>query len=315
MPTSTPDPGRVDSPIAHRELVLPTGQLVGSFEPGSSAWHAARSHGIGGSEIAAVLGLSPFESAFSLWHRKCGLIAPVQETDVMYWGRALEPAICDEYARRRPGQIIVPASTYQGTGRPWQIVNPDRFAILPDGTVEVVEAKTSRDADGWGAEGTGAVPIYYRAQVRWYLDALGLRTARIAVLISGSDYREYVVEHDPADAALMRDRADSFMTSVRNGFRPDIDGHSATYQAVKELPEGLDSVDVEITPQLRDRYWSALDACKAAEEEKRHAAGLILDRIDTGRRAVVGRQKVATRTVRGSHTHSLQPARNRGTAA
>ena len=48
--------------------------VLGWFEPGTSDWHAARANGIGGSEIAAVLGLSPYESRFSLWHRKKGLL-------------------------------------------------------------------------------------------------------------------------------------------------------------------------------------------------------------------------------------------------
>ena len=290
---------------------LVTGELVGHFEPGTPAWHAARATGIGGSEIAAVLGLSPYESRFSLWHRKNGLVAPVEETGVMYWGKALEPVICNEYAKRHPEQHVAPAGTYHGPGRPWQIANPDRLLIAADNTVEVLEAKTSRDAEGWGEEDTDEVPVYYRAQVRWYLDALGLTTARIAVLISGSDYREYTVEADPADAQLMRDRAQAFLTTVTAGTRPAIDGHAATYQAIKEIPEGMDDVDVDITPALRDRYFTALAAAKAAEEEKRCASGLVLDEIGTGRRAVVGPAKVATRTVRDGHTYSLQPARNR----
>lgn len=296
---------------------LPAGELVGWFEPGSDDWHAARIQGIGGSEISAVLGLSPFESAFSLWHRKRGLILPVEESPEMYWGKKHEPTICDEYAKHHPDQHVIPAGTYHGTGRPWQIVNPDRFGInKTTGEITVIEAKTSRDAEGWGEPGTDDVPVYYRAQVRWYLNALALRRAVIAVLISGSEYREYVVEADQADAELMLTRGEAFIRSVRDGIRPAIDGHTATYQAIKELPDGLDDIDVEIDPELRDRYWAALEACKTAEIEKRHAAGLVLDEIGTGKRAVTGRTKVATRSTKpDGTTHALQPARNREIAA
>src|SRR5205823_13949319 len=74
--------------------------FVGDFEPGSPEWHAARARGLGGSEIAAVLGLSPWESKFSLWHRKMGLASPVVETDEMYWGKLHEPTILAEWNRR-----------------------------------------------------------------------------------------------------------------------------------------------------------------------------------------------------------------------
>ncbi|WUH94603.1 YqaJ viral recombinase family protein [Streptomyces sp. NBC_00433] len=295
---------------------LPAGQLVGWFEPGSDDWHAARAQGIGGSEISAVIGLSPFESRFSLWHRKSGLVAPVQESNEMYWGKKLEPAVCDEFQVRNPGWQALVAPTFHGTGRPWQIVNPDRIGVGPNGEIHLIEAKTSRDAEGWGEEGTDEVPVYYRAQCRWYLDGLGLQRCRLIVLISGSDYREYLVEADPAEAHMMRDRAEEFLRSVHAGERPPIDGHAATYQVVKELPDSVDDVDIEIAEALRDRYFTALDACKQAETEKRAAAGLVLDEIGTARRAVVGKQRIATRIPKpDGSTKSLQPARNREIAA
>ena len=81
-----------------------------------------------------------------------------------------------------------------------------------------------------------------------------------------------------------------------------------------ELQGRFNDIDVDIPPALRDRYFAALDAAKAAEEEKRAASGLVLDLIGAGRRAVVGPHRVATRTVRDGKTYSLQPARSRGNA-
>jgi hypothetical protein len=75
-------------------------EFVGYFAPGSPPWHAARARGLGGSEIAPVLGLSPWESRFSLWHRKTGLANPVVENDVMYWGKLLERTVREEFNRR-----------------------------------------------------------------------------------------------------------------------------------------------------------------------------------------------------------------------
>ncbi|MDH6610241.1 putative phage-type endonuclease [Streptomyces sp. SAI-208] len=291
----------------------PAGRLIGTFEPGSDEWHAARANGIGGSEIAAVLGLSPHESRFSLWHRKQGNLGPMQETPEMYWGKKHEPTICAEFTERHPELLVLPSGTYQADDAPWWIANPDRLGFTADGGLEVIEAKTAYDDFEWGDEGTDQIPLHYKAQVRWYCRALGAQCARIAVLFGLSDYREYVVEADDEDAHTMYVAGQEFMDSLASGLIPDIDGHVATFQAIKALPEGMEDVDVDILPELRDRYFAALDAFKAAEEEKRHAAGLVLDQIDTGRRAVVGKQRVATRTVRDGKTYSLQPARNRST--
>ena len=296
-----------------------TGPIVlGWFETGSEQWHAARANGIGGSEIAAVLGLSPYESRFSLWHRKKGLIAPVEENDVMYWGTALEPVICDEFSKRHPEWLLHCAPTYAAAGRPWHIANPDRllFHTGDDGDepAELLEAKTARDDSGWGEEGTGEIPVYYRAQCLHYLDALGLTRCHVAVLISGSDYREYVVDYDPADALFQRQAGAEFMRSLAADERPPIDGHDATYQAIRELPDGLDDVDVEIETALRDRFHAAQDAAWAAEDELTACKGELLDAIGTGRRAVCERERIATRTVRDGKTYQLLPARTRRTA-
>ncbi|NGO72980.1 YqaJ viral recombinase family protein [Streptomyces boncukensis] len=293
--------------------------VLGRFAPGSAEWHTARAHGIGGSEIAAVLGISPHESRFSLWHRKKGLIAPVEETDVMYWGRLHEPAICGEFARRHPEWLVQTAPTFAAAGRPWQIANPDRLLIGPgigpdDGPGALLEAKTARDAEGWGEENTDDIPVHYRAQCLWYLDVFGLDTCRVAVLIAGADYREYLVEYDPDEAHLMRLAAQTFMQSLAADERPAIDGHAATYQAVRALPEGLDDVDVEIPPSLRARFHAAQDAAWGAEDELTACKAALLDAIGTARRATCDGGRVATRTVRAGRTFQLLPARTRRNA-
>ncbi|MDL5205078.1 lambda-exonuclease family protein [Streptomyces sp. ALI-76-A] len=284
--------------------------VLGWFEPGSDQWHAARANGIGGSEIAAVLGLSPYESRFSLWHRKKGLIGPVEESEEMYWGKEHEPAICRRFARDHPELVVTAAPTYSHPDRPWQIANPDRHAG-PD----LFEAKTARDDTGWGKEGTSEIPVHYRAQCLHYMDVTGARNCWVGVLIAGSQYREYVVEYDEAEARLLRDAGARFMDDLARDIRPDIDGHSATYQAIREIPDGLDPVDVEIDTSLRDRFYAAQDSAWAAEDELTACKSELLDAIGTGQRAVCERQRIATRTVREGRTYSLMPARTRRNAA
>ncbi|WP_162603916.1 lambda-exonuclease family protein [Streptomyces sp. CS014] len=290
--------------------------VLGWFEPGTPDWHAARAAGIGGSEIAAVMGISPYESRFSLWHRKQGLIAPVEESEEMFWGKVHEPSICARFAQLHPELAVDTSPTFAAAGRPWQIANPDRLIVPAPGSspAEIVEAKTARDDHGWGKAGTDEIPVHYRAQALWYLDVLQAVRCHVAVLIAGSEYREYVVDYSPHEAQTMREYGAEFMRTIRQHERPDIDGHAATFQTIKALPEGQDDIDIEVTQADRDRYFAALDAAKAADAEKRAAAGVLLDQIGTGRRAVHDRKPVATRTVRDGRTHSLQPARTRSTS-
>lgn len=298
----------------------PNGVPVGWFEAGSAEWHAARRNGVGGSEVAALLGISPFESRFSLWHRKQGLVAPVSENPEMYWGKKLEPAICDEFnVRRQPdGMWAAPAGTYHATGRPWQLANPDRL-VYPDrdatDPIAVFEAKSARNGDSWGEEGSDEVPVWYRCQGIWYCDTLGLPECHLGVLIAGSEYREYLIKWDAAEAQLMRDAAQEFMASIAANQRPPIDGHDATYTVMKLLPDGVEDLDAEVANELRDRYFAALAAHKDAEWELKECRSLLLDVIGNRRRGTCMRDLVATRVVHpDGTTKSLQPARKRPAA-
>jgi putative phage-type endonuclease len=128
-----------------------TAELVGHFEHGLPEWHQARMGGIGGSEIAAVLGLSKWESHFSLWHRKQTLIPDRPDNPDTEWGTRLEPVILQAFADRHPELVVdTRPGTWRNTDRPWQIANPDALAGPADpppgsGRVRttVVEAKNA----------------------------------------------------------------------------------------------------------------------------------------------------------------------------
>lgn len=266
--------------------------FVGDFLPGSPEWHAARARGIGGSEIAAVLGLSPWESRFSLWHRKMGLAAPVAQNDVMYWGNRLEAVIRDEFNLRHADDLppVRTIGTWRHGARPWQIANPD--GRLDD---ELYEGKTAYNSDGWGEPGTDEIPVYYRTQVIWYLDVFGLKRCHLAVLVSGSDYREYVVEYAPDEVEIMLDAARDFLDTLERRERPSIDDHDATYQVVREMHPEIDDVKVDIPGHIAVPYVDAYAAHKAAEAEKKRTAAELADFMGSARRAYFDGEQIAMR--------------------
>lgn len=289
----------------------PSGVLLGTFEPGTPEWEEARGGlCITATEIAAVLGLSPWQSRFSLWHKKAGLPSPPFETKPeMEWGSRLEPAVAQKYADEHPELTLTETGTWRHAEREWQRATPDRIA-----DDRLVEIKTSPWGDGWGPDGDDdGVPIYYRCQAMWQMDTLGYRRTDFAVLISGHDYRRYTVWFDEVDAELMRDMAQTFLHDVEHGNRPPIDDSEATYQTIRRQPEGLEDIDVEIPVETADRYENAQIQAKAAEAELTGARSQLLDLIGSGKRAVVGQRRIAYRTVRNGQTHALMPYRQKDT--
>lgn len=281
-------------------------RLIGSFEPGSPEWHAARANGVGGSEVAAILGLSPWESRFSLWHRKAGIVGGVDETPEMEWGKRLEPVILQKYRDVHPElDFEVINGTFCPLDRPWQIANPDLLAAD-----RVVESKFSMFGDGWGADGTDEIPVHVRTQVLWYCDVLEREVADVVVLIGGCDFREYHVVYDADEARLLRDAAEEFLRQVAAGVRPDIDAHSATYQVIKEMHPEIEDIEVVLPNDVAREYIAAKAVEKRATDAARRAAARVADEMGAAKKATWDGQTIATRQARGEGVPYVVAGRN-----
>jgi putative phage-type endonuclease len=96
-------------------------------------WNERRRTGIGGSEVAAVLGLNPHSRPIDVWARKVGIASDFAGNDATRWGQVLEPLIADEYQRRRGGaahcHLDGPFDVGRHPTRPWQLYSIDRLVL------------------------------------------------------------------------------------------------------------------------------------------------------------------------------------------
>lgn len=307
-------------------IPVPDGLHLGSPAPQSEEWHELRSEGIGASEVAAILGLSPWESAFSLWHAKrAGWRS--EETPEMFWGTRKEPLIRDVFAERH-GAVVAPGVYRHRTHPHWRC-SPDGFRVdlVEDGgddeprrthllAVAGLEVKTAERGDDWGPDGTDEIPIYYRTQVMWCMVVTGLRRWHVAALIGASDYREYLVEYDEADAAILREHVERFWQSLVADVAPDLDGHGSTLRTVRRLHPEIDGTTVALDTDLLAGWASSKATLCAAETEHQAATARLLDAMGTARRATDGDAVRARRqpTGRGSialHSTSTKTAAKR----
>lgn len=283
----------------------PTGVLVPRLEPGTDEWMRHMS----ASKIAAVVGLSPWESKFSLYHRMAGLVPREETSDVMARGHYLEPAIAAWFADQHPDMQVTTTGTFLHRDRTWQAATPDRLGIHPDGAVDVVECKSAGDAAGWGEPGTDEIPIYYRCQVMWQLDTLGLDRCHVAVILPHLTFAEYVIDYDADEARILRDAAEQFLADLHAGQRPDIDDSTATHQVVRELHPDIDGSRADVPDDLAITYLAAVAAEKAAKDEKRAATSQMLDHMGDARDAYWNGTKIAYRMAKNGDTPYLCAAR------
>lgn len=260
---------------------------LGRYESGTPQFEEMRRTRIGGSEIAAVIGLHPYESHLSLWFRKRGWTPPQPDNQLMEWGRRLEPLVFDKFIDQheeyRQRWLYNPGS-YAHPDRDWQLASPDGFA-----GEDIVEVKTVQSELDWGEENTDEIPISYRCQALWNMDVMGAQRCHFPILIRGAFYREYALEMDDAaeaDLAILRDAGEKFIQSLINDQPPSIDGHDATYRAIRERHPEIDQGDVEIPRDLADNYLAAVIQERDIKEHKQRYAGEIMQLMGTARNAI-----------------------------
>lgn len=284
--------------------------LLGDHDPNSPEWHALRAEGIGASEIAAVVGLSPFESPFSLWHRKKGNLPGADPAnELFYWGHALEPLVAEKFAALHPEFAVERFGTYRSVEREWQIANIDRSLHSVADGFSVLEIKTTRFGDGYGSTGGDQIPVHVRCQVMQQMDVFSAPYAWVAVLIGGNEYREYRIDFDEADAAALREAGAAFWTSLETDDEPPIDASFETFQAVRDLHPAIDGSDVEVNPALYGRYAVTKADADAATAAHRQAKSELLAAIGNARRAVIGGIPVLRRQPGRGGSVSLYPVK------
>lgn len=157
-------------------------------------WLEQRRGGIGGSDVAGILGLSKWSTPLDVYLSKIGQAEEKELTPAMYWGNILESVIRDEFQCQTGIELATGLQPiYRARGENgFMLASLD--GLTKDG--QIVECKTARSDADWGEAGSGEIPVYYQTQVQHYMSVLGAQLAYVPVLIGGSDFRIYVVERD-----------------------------------------------------------------------------------------------------------------------
>lgn len=264
-----------------------------------------RRTGLGGTDIARVLGLSRFGGPMDVYLEKIGQAAPLIETEPMRWGKLLEPAIAEEYARKTGRVVRRGADFLRHPVYPEFFANIDRWSLLKGTPKRVLELKASStfSADDFGEEHTDQVPGDYLAQGMWYGFVTGSEVVDLAVLIGGNKHRVYTIPRDEELVADMEERAHAFWDDTQRRIPPAIDGSEASnaylratyrdkgteremddrlvslaYQreaarlSIKDLEAEKADVDNEIRDLMGDNRWSEGEGVKVVYGDRQAPA-------------------------------------------
>lgn len=197
--------------------------IVYAGEPHTPEWHAARQRGIGGSDVAAALGLDRFRSPLEVYLEKTAPTAlPLEDAgEPAAWGNRLEPVVASWAARELGAELHPWPAILAHAEHPWIRASLDRLVDDVVDGLRVLEVKVTRwDAD-WS---TDQLPQRVEAQARWYLLVTGLSEAVVAALIHGTRGELRRVYRDEAIENYLLEHAAAFWQRVEQRNPPELGG-------------------------------------------------------------------------------------------
>ncbi len=190
---------------------------------------------IGGSDMGAILGLSPYKTRLQLYLEKIGEAQDdVLNEGAVFWGNTLEPVIANHFARLNKCSISNSNRVAYHDKFEYMRGELDYHIVEGFGEPGVLEIKTASAwlTSEWSEGDSENVPAHYLAQLQWYMGLFGYSYGVLAVLIGGQDYREYMVEYDVTLFDHMVKAAEEFWRRVE-----DRDPPLATADDVKLLKD------------------------------------------------------------------------------
>ena len=196
-------------------------------------WLECRMHGpdgkipytVGGSDVAAIFGLSPWTTPLELWMIKKGRMKPPVKANSsqLEMGHLLEPIAAYWYAKRSGNTVYEDTGLYQHADHPYALANFDRrFIRTEDNEPGILECKscTYHKADDWADD---AIPIYYELQLRFYLGVADVNIGAFSALWGNNPDNDLAIpsiERDQAKEDLIFERLDEWIWSLEHDKPP-----------------------------------------------------------------------------------------------
>lgn len=205
------------------------------------AWLEARKQGIGGSEAAAVLGISPWVSPLALYLRKLNLMPEQESSERMQWGLDLEDAVAAYYERETGRKLYSPKpyTIFKSQEHPFMQCTIDRLIEqFDDRGPGVVQIKTA--GPGQLAEWQEEVPLYYQIQIQHEMAVMGYKWGSLAVFFG--DFKGFIADVEKNDrfVEILIEKEKAFWQRIQDQNPPPVDD-SESSKAALHFQYGQDS--------------------------------------------------------------------------
>lgn len=266
-------------------------------------WLAKRRTGIGGTHAAAICGLNKFQTPFQAYVDLVEGSDDAEESELLYWGQALEGPILNRLSRDLNMQTIR-GLFCRHPEREWHCGSIDAVLLDPSGNPAAgADAKNTNFfmKDDWGTADAPVVPQGYEGQGRWYMPLIGVTVWWFPVLIGGHQFRKVAAYHDQATFDDMLTIVDDFRRKhLIPRVPPAIDGTDTARDHLRKRFANSTEILRDPTDQEEgfiSRLLYAVQGAKRAERELATATNLVIEAIGPDKGIKYGGKKVSA--VRG----------------
>lgn len=254
-------------------------------------WLEERRKGVGGSDVAAILGLSPWKTPYQVFLEKTSPVILGKQSKEMDWGKRMEPAIRQWYSDETGRSVRLPEGVIFNEKYPHMLASIDGFTD----DKRVVEIKTSRSRKGWGEPATNEIPDYYLLQCQHYLVVTAYEVADVPVSISGDAPCLYEIPADKELQQMIIDACTDFWQRVvENNPPPPVTYEDIIMRYGKSKAAGK----IEASPELVGICHKLIDIqydLKQLEGVEAEAKGKIIEYLgDLGDTLISGDTVLAT---------------------
>lgn len=163
-------------------------------------WLEYRRRGIGGSDAAAILGISPFATARDLYYDKLKIV-PFDDSESNWvakkMGHLLEDLVAEIFHVKTGYRIYQIKKMFYHPVHTFMLADIDYFVELPGGRTAILEIKTTNynaKDHWWSEDGQEIVPLNYEAQGRHYMSVMNIDEVFYCCLY-GNNEDEVIIRH------------------------------------------------------------------------------------------------------------------------
>lgn len=207
---------------------------IGTADMSREQWLLQRRRSIGGSDAAAVMGVSAYKSPYALWAEKSGRIIPSDFSgkEAVREGNDLEDYVARRWMEATGKKLHRARCFFYNDAYPYAHANVDRMVV---GERAGFEAKTTSDYGILQQCRDGHYPEAWRLQMMHYMMVTGREKWYLGVLCLGKGFFTFELCRDEAAIAALAQAEQQFWQHVVDGIPPQVDGSESTMEALQQI--------------------------------------------------------------------------------